>query len=243
MYSCDARDQVACTAAAKGWNGFEAPMPFYFAHAVKLSEQALVVDVGANTGYYTLLATSVSKSVKVVAYEPLAAVRKVFLSNIKLNKIGGLVRVLPYALSNVSGMCTLFVPDATHGIIETSASVSEGFKDGPGATVTIRRKMLDDVHTGRHRVGVLKVDAESHDLEVLQGAERVLLRDRPIVFVEVLLGADQMGLTRLLTKCRYRDRVLRAEGATAANCRVAHDTLAWNHMWVPEERSDMLAFA
>jgi len=62
------------------------------------------------------------------------------------------------------------------------------------------------------------------------------LRDRPIVFVEVLAGADETGLTSLLGHVRYVDLVMRPTEIIGPHREVRHDALGWNHIWLPEER-------
>ena len=233
MARCDGRDQVV-NAAAGGWAEFEKPMPRYFAQAVRDAGDRLVLDVGANTGFYSLLAVCVSKSVRVVAYEPMNAVRDILSLNLRQNRVRSRVKVLPFAASNAPGEVTLFIPDASHGLVETSASLSSAFKNENGERQSVTTRTLDSMHLRGPRVGIIKIDAESHDIEVLRGAEQLMLRDRPVVFVEVLFGADEPGLTEILDRCGYSDIVLFPDGASAPGETVVHQTLAWNHMWVPK---------
>ncbi len=235
MHARDGRDQVARVAGACGWEAFERPTPFYFSRTVAEAGGGLVIDVGSNTGFYSLLALAVSDRVRVAAYEPMASVRAMLEANLKLNKVGGRVRVYGDAVSDRDGEGALYIPDAGHGLVETSASLVAGFKDDVAGQEWVATRRLDTMHVGGERVAVLKIDAESHDLAVLRGAEAVLRRDRPVVFLEVLLGADEAGLTELMLRCGYRDLVLFEEGASAPGARVVHETRAWNHMWVPEE--------
>jgi FkbM family methyltransferase len=234
MDRCGGRDQVARQAEA-GWMAFEAPMPRYFAEAVRSAKDGLILDVGANTGFYSLLALSVSREARIVAYEPLESVRLLLHRNLRLNKVQRKVTVLPYAASNANGQFTLFVPQDRYGLVETSASLSSAFKNEAGSEQSVTTKTLDSMHLDGRSVGLIKIDAESHDLEVLRGATQLMIRDRPTVFVEVLAGADEQGLTEILQRCGYRDFVLFAEGASAPNDVVVHETLAWNHMWMPVE--------
>jgi FkbM family methyltransferase len=235
MHSCDARDQVACSAAAGGWQSFERPTPGAFADAVR---HGLVIDVGANTGFYSLLAVSVSADVRVVAYEPYAPVRQFLQANLRLSPRRRAVTVRPFAASDTAGGRLLYVPDGSHGLVETSASLWADFKASGKSSLRVKVVRLDDQHVGKRRVAVIKVDAEGHDLEVLQGAEGILRRDRPILFVEVLLRADEQGLTRLLRNHDYVDVTLLPDTAPLVSMDTRHHTLAWNHMWLPREAAD-----
>ena len=240
LYGCHARDQGAPVAKAEGWSAFEHPTPHFFSRAVKAAGRGLVVDVGANTGFYTLLALAVSDKVRVTAYEPMTAVRRILWANLQVNGVAGRVTVHPFAASDRDGLRTLHIPNGQHGLVETSASLSASFKSDVTATEDVTARRLDTMHRRDRRVAVIKVDAESHDLQVLRGAEGTMRRDRPVVFLEVLLGADEAGLTDLLRRCRYRDVVLSLRGAALPQHSVTHDTHAWNHMWLPEEQAEPL---
>ncbi len=243
MLACDAKDQVACTAAARGWRIFEQPMPAVLCALLSSVKPGIFVDVGANTGFYSLLALAVSSRVTVVAYEPLASVRAILLKNLALNKAAlktaARSRISPRALSDATGRARLFLPDQGHGLVETSASLSATFKESVHGYETIRRTTLDvDFRTSR-RVGFIKVDAEGHDLKVLSGARSLLLRDRPIVFVEVLWGADEEKLTALLKHVGYVDVIMRPTEIIGPQPEVRHDTFGWNHIWLPQEQADV----
>jgi FkbM family methyltransferase len=238
MHSCNARDQVACSAAAGGWQSFERPTPAAFADAVHHAGDGLVIDVGANTGFYSLLAVSVSADVGVVAYEPYAPVRQRLQANLRLSPRRRAIKVCPFAASDTAGDKLLYVPDGSHGLVETSASLWAEFKASGTASARVKAVRLDDQHAGRRRVAVIKVDAEGHDLEVLQGAAGILQRDRPILFLEVLLRADEAGLTRLLHDHAYVDVTLLPDAAPLVLADTRHHTLAWNRLWLPREEAD-----
>ncbi|WP_167384090.1 FkbM family methyltransferase [Acetobacter pomorum] len=237
MDPCAGRDQVVNAVQAGGWKSFEAPMPQYFAAAVKQAQKGLVVDVGANTGFYSLLSLCVSRRIKVCAYEPLPPVFNILQENISQNGFSKRVTLSPFAVSNSNAVSTLYVPDAGHGLVETSASLNAEFKEHIGSHQSVTVRKLDDLHPAGSHVAIMKVDAEGHDLDVLHGAEALMQRDRPIVFVEVLLGANETGLTDVLQRCGYQDIVLFPNGASQPGNRVVHETLAWNHMWVPQEKA------
>ena len=235
MAMCGGRDQVARAARTKGWQGYECPVPWYFAREVMNANGGLILDVGANTGFYALLALAVCGTVRVAAYEPMTAVRRILKKNFQLNSAGRRVAIHADAVSDTSGKRRLYLPNVRHGLIETSASLSATFKAGSGDAYAVSATTLDRRHFGKLRVAIIKVDAESHDFQVLRGARQILLRHRPVIFLEVLLGADETGLTALLRDCAYVDCALQPNGATEFSDIVKHDTLAWNHMWVPRE--------
>lgn len=52
----------------------------------------------------------------------------------------------------------------------------------PGRTVQVRRRRLDGF--GLEPVAVIKIDAEGHEIEVLNGCQSLVERDRPSFLIE-----------------------------------------------------------
>ena len=63
------------------------------------------------------------------------------------------------------------------------------------STQEVQLRRLDAVceDEGIERVHFIKIDAERSELAVLQGAERLLVRDRPEIFVEVSDVGEELG--------------------------------------------------
>src|SRR5690606_323848 len=75
--------------------GFEYHATKVFIELVKNS--SVFLDIGANIGYYSLLASAVTdKKIKVFAFEPMPAIYDYLLKNIKCN---GFSNISPYALA------------------------------------------------------------------------------------------------------------------------------------------------
>lgn len=69
MLSAQQTDQIAWRMWSSGWKGFEQPLPNLFAACAR--DAGTVLDVGANSGLYTLIACAASSTVSVHAFEPL----------------------------------------------------------------------------------------------------------------------------------------------------------------------------
>jgi FkbM family methyltransferase len=61
---------------------------------------------------------------------------------------------------------------------------------------------IDTIVEKWRRPGFIKIDVESAELRVLQGAQQTLMRDKPIVFTEVSAARDQVR--GLLEQCGHR---------------------------------------
>ena len=129
-----------------------------------------IVDAGANLGYYLLLFEQLAGPTShIVAIEPSRANLAELRLNIERNSLTN-VALHEVALGAQAGEVWL-----AESINSRVASSNEG-------TYKVPARTLDDLATGR--VDFLKIDVEGYEGLVLDGARRVLERDRPIVFLE-----------------------------------------------------------
>jgi FkbM family methyltransferase len=137
-----------------------------------------VVDVGANLGYYTLLASRlVGPSGKVVALEPNSENCRLLLSSVRLGQCTN-VELIPVAADRATGWAYYSTHVGSNGgLIDAGGDLLAH----PGVVVPTFR--LDDLVAGP--VGLLKMDVEGAEGRVLDGAARIVERDRPVVTTEL----------------------------------------------------------
>ena len=128
-----------------------------------------VVDVGACIGLYSVLAAKVVGDEGVVyAFEPDARNQRDLRENVRGNGVRN-VLVVPKAASDRAGVASFYVRrPAGHSGLHAARG---GFL-AAGAVESIP---ADDVLRGQS-LGVVKIDAEGHELSVLRGMERTLER-------------------------------------------------------------------
>jgi FkbM family methyltransferase len=139
----------------------------------------LAIDVGANAGDYAHWLARHSRGC--VAFEPNPE-----LAQLVEHRYGGAgVQVFAYALSDHSGQATLRVPVIDGQECPALATVEPANVIGgmPMREVVVPLRRLDDLELAT--VGVIKIDAEGHELAVLGGAQVLIARDRPSVMIEV----------------------------------------------------------
>lgn len=233
------RDQVAEKARREGWAAFERPLPEVFYRAAQ-AVPGLVLDVGANTGFYSLLAVAAHPRNQVLAFEPLPAVRRILQGNIDRNRLGPRITALGCAIGDRNGEAALYIPSQEHGLVETSASLRSDFKEAHSAILPVASRRLDRVLLRPswflRRVTIIKVDVEGCEAAVLAGAERTVARHRPILFIEVLPRADLAALSAFLRRHRYGDVVLPPDAPAELRSEIGFVPDAWNHALVPLER-------
>jgi len=146
------------------------------------------IDVGAQVGRHTVpLAKAVGPGGKVLAFEPLPSMRIGLAKALRTAKADQQVVVFDDALSNVEGDAEfIHVVDAPglSGLRERSAQ--QGHKV---EKIRVKTRVLDDLLsvdgvTSVYNISFIKIDAEGADFHILNGAERTLRRDRPLVVFE-----------------------------------------------------------
>ena len=97
--------------------------------------------------------------------------------------INGLMNVLalPYACGSAPGVVTLSAPDYCHE--GNFGGVSMSAQGGIAAVVTAPLHTLDEI-VGEAQVGLIKIDVEGFELEVLKGAKNLIARWQPAMFIE-----------------------------------------------------------
>jgi FkbM family methyltransferase len=148
-----------------------------------LSSGDVFVDVGANAGYYTLLAASiVGPRGHVYALEPAPATYRKLTRNIGLNACDN-VTPLRIAAGATTGEATLYGPAHGH---DATSSLRHRPQEATATRVPIRplHAVISAGH--RERFKLLKVDVEGHEDDVLRGLEPLLeCGPRPMLIVEV----------------------------------------------------------
>jgi FkbM family methyltransferase len=212
MHSVRGTDQVARTLWWEGWGKFEPPMPDLFAAFCR--ESRFVLDVGAYSGLYSLIAASCPHVTKCYAFEPLPEVRESLERNVKLNALGDRIEVVPSAVCDQAGEAEFYIPATKTGLMESSSSLNGQFRAQHLRTLKVPLLTLDDYteQKGCHPVDLMKIDVETQEHRVLLGARRILREDRPLIFIEILREADCDVLEAIRAEFGYACGLLLPEG-------------------------------
>jgi FkbM family methyltransferase len=175
-----------------------------------LSPGKVFIDVGANFGVYTLIASKlVGESGRVFAFEPTAQSFAILRQNIALNQFSN-VRAFQAALAQTRGKTWLY-----HGFDPVGNSLGmDPLGGGKGEEVQI--EALDSLleEHGIDRVDAIKIDVEGAEELVLRGAIRTLITHSPVVIFEcnpgcaARLGLSPYGARDLLKSLNYEFVVL-----------------------------------
>jgi FkbM family methyltransferase len=234
------RDTIAALVRANGLASYEAPTPAVFARLVAGEAEGVVLDIGANTGIYSLLAAAASPTARVCAFEPVEEVRELLLANLALNpELTPRIAVEGRAVSSVCGTLPFFETINDRGFVSTSSTLELGhaMRVGNHVRQDIATETLDGWASanGVGPIRLVKMDVEGHEHAVLEGGRRVMDRHRPFIIAEMLGAADFSALNRISQEDGYRDFVL-APGAVRECATLRFHPDAWNHLLCPVEK-------
>lgn len=143
----------------------------------------IVIDVGANIGYYTLLfAKKVGENGKVYAFEPDPVSFAILKKNIKDNKFKN-VEAFNMALSDKQEDLSLFISDENLG----DHRLYDDHKIERKKT-TVKTKTLDlfftDKEIEKTKISLIKIDTQGYEPFVIKGAQELIKNQKPILFFE-----------------------------------------------------------
>ena len=164
----------------------------------------VVLDIGANIGYYTLIfAKLVGNSGKVFAFEPEPENFKILQKNIKINEYAN-VFLEQKAVSNNNEKLTLYISDKAgrHSIYKLKKYVK---------SIDIESVTIDNYlkKNNIEKINFVKIDVEGAELNVLQGIQN-LLDKNIILLIEfsplylISCGLEPFDLINFLEKNNFK---------------------------------------
>lgn len=159
-----------------------------------LSNADVFVDIGANIGFYTCLARSMSKAV--VSVEPLNQNLRSLYRNLIENGWDD-VEVWPLGLAEKSGIMTIYGGGTGASLLEGWA----GFSSAYNQTISVFTldMLLGSRFDGKRMV--IKVDVEGAEYGVLGGAQNTIRRSpKPAWLVEITLDINRPDVNPRFTE-------------------------------------------
>lgn len=162
----------------------------------------LTIDVGANMGVHAVpMARELARQRRtLLAFEPQPVIFQQLCANLALN---GLMNVLalPYACGSQPGVVSFAAPDyCSQG---NFGGVSMSAQGGISAVVTAPCHTLDEI-VQEAQVGLIKIDVEGFELQVLKGAKNLIARCHPALYVENDRVEKSAALIQWLLEHGYR---------------------------------------
>lgn len=215
------------------WNGldYESETLFIFYQLAKRAKT--VIDIGAHTGLYTLVACVAQTDSKVIAFEPVPDIYERLSGNVRINGWDGRCALHRCAVSNTTSRMIIHVPRQRAlpltATIECHRSYEGEELTGPGieTDVTTIDRMCEDLD-----VDLIKIDVEGSEAKALEGMTQLLAQSKPILLIECLPSGPLSQIQAILAKNGYSFYHLRREGAVLTRDIVGDFTFR-NYLFFP----------
>jgi FkbM family methyltransferase len=203
------------------------PMWKLFYRIARQSE--VILDIGANTGVYTLIACAANPKCKVIALEPVPRVFDRLQKNVAMNNLEDRVEARKEAVSNFVGSAQLAVPDEDCPVM-SSLDLDDyvrmyqlkhlGLIDVPVTTI-------DNICDRTPTVNLVKIDVQGSEHLVIQGMQEVLTRAKPALIVDYHQSCPRGAIESVLAEFGYlyfrvqEGRLTRNSGMEDVGCYLA----------------------
>lgn len=244
VMDCNPTSNLARLLFWGGYTGFEYPLIALYTMLARRAD--VIVDVGANIGYYSLVAAAVNPSARIFSFEPLPAAFRYLVHNVALN---GFATITPerIALADENGRATFYAARkkkydaiADHLVATGGFNQAHAAHSGRPAPFEVEVQTLDHYAATviQQPVDLLKLDTETTEHMVLAGAEHVLRTHRPTVLCEVLPGAIEAELEAIFRRFDYVSFRAAPEGIQRVDHFAHEHVQAKDHIIIPAESVD-----
>jgi len=143
-----------------------------------------VLDIGSYTGIFSMIAAIENPQSRVFAAEPIPENAKRLRHNLSLNGLEN-VEVLEAAFSDRRGEATIYEHRTADGILSSVSSITNERNATGSIQIPTYTAAGFAKERGLESVGLVKIDVEHAELEVLRGMQELIARHLPDVILEV----------------------------------------------------------
>jgi FkbM family methyltransferase len=167
-------------------------------------------DIGANIGYYTLLACAENNEIKVYSFEPATGAYTYLKKNISLNNFDHRVVLEKFALTDSNQNMTF------HEVINDKYRFTKHILSGEShaSTKELSRETqsyevsgitLDEYYSqvNSRPPGLIKIDTEGSEYNILKGGEEVISTHYPIIICEILYDFNEEKIESIMNQFDY----------------------------------------
>ena len=183
------------------WNGsFDEELFEYMRKSIR--PDAVCYDIGSESGYNALVMAQTAKKGRVYAFEPLLQRCDLLRINIHINRQEN-IAVVPKAVAAAEGKIRLEI----NYPVERSAfniAAEDGTIRHPEQCVECDAVTLDDfVIEGHLPPDVVRINADTWEKDVLQGASRVLKEHHPVIICDTHNAEEARSIYEILCENNY----------------------------------------
>jgi FkbM family methyltransferase len=161
-----------------------------------------ILDVGANTGLYSLIAKSINPAAQVWSFEPIERIYNRMVKNFVVNNFD--IHHHPWAVSNKDGEATIY--DLPHDHHWHASLLKEEVSHLPGLIERrVPTRRLDTLIATeiKQKIDLIKIDAEGFEPYVLEGLGDNLAAMTPALLLEIKSQEKANLIASLLKGLNY----------------------------------------
>ena len=139
------------------------------------------LDIGANTGFYSIMFATKKLAKRIVAFEPDPGNFARLMANLKANEMASRIETVPLAIGDADSEVTLF-EGAKYNRGESTIVVPE--QTPQEVKFRVRQVRFDDQYAFAGKTLIIKMDVEGYEFQALAGMERTLRDNACYVQIE-----------------------------------------------------------
>lgn len=218
------------------WNGYKKfEYSTIFESLIKQTNTFL--DIGANIGYYSLLAAKSNPTISIYAFEPAKGPKHFLNKNIKINGFNKQIKPVNIAISKTKGTIDFYeVENVKYTYLEYNLA-GEG---NAGTKKTSRNFIKNKVNTNTldnfantnnlNIIDLIKLDTEGTEVDILNSGIESIKKFQPIIICETLFNTTETELEHFFNALDYQfynhtekglikvSSILRTKDNTIRNC-------------------------
>lgn len=203
----------------------------------ELSRQSsVIVDIGANTGIYSVIGAVFNPSAKVIAFEPHPVNQARFQKNIELNHASN-VQLIKSAAGDTKERVLFTVPEKD--IISDTSSVNKEFSQSfykgelKWKQITVPQMPLDIFFAETSQVvDLIKIDVEGYEMNVFEGAQNFFRNNSPVIFCEIFLSdKSKKYFDAFLEEYQYTPYIIFKEGILRLDDGLTKNYVGYNFLF------------
>ena len=202
QYALNPRDSIGSVLYWYSWRAWDSAVVIVFSRWMRGARR--IVDLGANTGFFTLLGAANGSDV--VAFEPNPATFQQLGRNVRLNHFESRCTLLQLAAGSKAEEVLFYLHD--------DSTCCSAVRPAANST-TVQMARVDAVIPLDQRTDLVKVDVEGFEDHVLLGLEGIIRDSHPRIIFECFRKATAPVVETLLKDNGYRLNWITPEGSTA----------------------------
>ena len=172
------------------------------------SKSDVIIDIGANTGLYSMLAKANNSLSTVLSIEPIQTNFDVLTDNIKLNKFKIITEKV--ALSNIIGEAKMYMfKDKLNYMTSINSNRYEGnpeiIQGKEIVEVNVPIQIFSNLYKKHNlkSLDLIKIDVEGHEVEVIESMMEYISKFKPNILIEILSDEIANGISKLVENMNY----------------------------------------